>query len=99
MAAAVCDTCSDALTCSTLTCNSNFFNDANGTQLGPFVENWQRFFVGGEFELRMRGANRVLCGISNDSEGHFSGLPRDVDDIRSVYRFFRRPRVPFLPGR
>jgi len=43
--------------------STDLFNGSNGTQLAPFIENWQRFFTGGELELRMRGANLAAVGL------------------------------------
>jgi hypothetical protein len=49
------------------------FNDSNGTQRMPFLESWQRFFAGGELELRMRGANRAAVGV------RYENVTRDLD--------------------
>jgi hypothetical protein len=49
------------------------FNETNGSQLGPFVESWRRFFARGELELRMRGSNRVALGV------RYEDVSRDLD--------------------
>ena len=45
----------------------------NGSQIGPFTESWSRFFVRGELELRMRGANRAALGV------RYEDVSRDLD--------------------
>ena len=42
------------------------FNSANGTQVDPFLRGWQRFRVGGEFDLRLPGRNRASLGARYD---------------------------------
>jgi hypothetical protein len=53
--------------------DTTLFNDSNGSQIGPFTESWSRFFVRGELELRMRGANRAALGV------RYEDVSRDLD--------------------
>ncbi len=49
------------------------FNDANGTQIDPFLNHWRRFLVGGEGELRLPRRSRVALGV------RYEDVLRDLD--------------------
>ncbi len=77
------------------------FNDANGTQVDPFVRSWRRFKAGGEFDLRLRGANRLGVGVryedvSRDLEFALFGSPRILPENAQIAR---DSRIVTLYGR
>ena len=49
------------------------FNQANGSQIDPFLDHWQRFLVGGELELRLRRLGRAGLGV------RYEDVSRDLE--------------------
>ncbi|MBW2420018.1 MAG: hypothetical protein JRH19_15855, partial [Deltaproteobacteria bacterium] len=49
------------------------FNQANGSQIDPFLDHWQRFLVGGELELRLPRLGRAGLGV------RYEDVSRDLE--------------------
>jgi hypothetical protein len=49
------------------------FDPENGSQVAPFVDHWQRFFVGAELALRLPRVHRLAIGV------RYQDVERDLD--------------------